>query len=91
MDNISIEHNPSPAKLDVMNIDYWPIWRKEVSEFPWTYDKTETCYFIEGEAIVTPENGEPVKMGESDLVIFPAGMSCHWKIIKPVKKHYTFS
>lgn len=87
---IQIEHQPSEAKLKSMGIFSWPIWTKEVSEFPWTYDLSETCYFLEGDVVVTPENGVPVEMGQGDLVTFPAGMSCTWKIRKNVKKHYTF-
>ncbi|MGD8743465.1 MAG: cupin domain-containing protein, partial [Granulosicoccaceae bacterium] len=90
MSEITIEHNPSPAKLDVMGVYDWPIWSKEVSTFPWQYDTKETCYFLEGEVIVTPEGGEPVRMGSGDLVIFPAGMSCSWQILEPVEKHYDF-
>ena len=87
---IQIEHQPSEAKLKSMGIFSWPIWTKEVSEFPWTYEMSETCYFLEGDVVVTPDNGVPVEMGRGDLVIFPAGMSCTWKIRKDVKKHYTF-
>lgn len=90
MDQILIEHDPSPAKLDVMGVDDWPVWTKEVSTFPWTYDRSETCYLEEGEAIVTPDGGQPVRIAEGDLVTFPAGMSCTWDIRVPVRKHYRF-
>ena len=85
---ITIEHNPAPAKLEVMGVFDWPVWSKEESTFPWTYDQKETCYFLEGEVVVTPDGGEPVEMGQGDLVIFPAGMSCKWEIHSPVTKHY---
>ena len=68
----------------------WPIWTKEVSEFPWFYDEPETCYLLEGEVVVTPEDGEPVTIKQGDFVTFPAGMTCDWKILKAVKKHYSF-
>jgi uncharacterized cupin superfamily protein len=90
MSDIKIEHRPSQAKLDVMGVYDWPIWTKEISEFPWTYDSNETCYLLEGEVIVTPEGGEPVKLEEGDLVSFPAGMSCTWDVRRAVKKHYRF-
>jgi len=88
MDPITCEHNPSPAKLDVLGVEDWPIWEKDVSTFRWTYDQKETCYFLEGEAIVTPDGGDPVKLGKKDLVIFPPGMTCIWEIRSPVRKHY---
>jgi uncharacterized cupin superfamily protein len=90
MNNIIVEHNPSTAKLDVMNVDSWSIWTKEVSEFKWFYDRTETCYILEGEVIVTPDDGEAVTLSEGDLVTFPAGMSCTWNIKRDIKKHYKF-
>jgi uncharacterized cupin superfamily protein len=40
--------------------------------------------------VVTPEGGEAVEMGKGDLVTFPKGMSCTWKIRKNVRKHYKF-
>ena len=88
MSEIKIERNPSSEQLDQLGVFSWPIWTKEESEFPWTYDVEETCYFLDGEVIVTPEGGEPVRVGKGDLVTFPAGMSCTWKILKPVRKHY---
>lgn len=88
---ISIDNNPTPEKLAELGVFSWPIWSKEVSEFPWTYDSSETCYFLEGEVTVTPENATSVTVGKGDLVTFPAGMSCTWKVTKAVKKHYNFS
>lgn len=87
---IKIEHQPSQAYLDRLGVSKWPIWTKEVSEFPWTYDEAETCYFLAGDVIVTPVGGNPVQMGKGDLVTFPAGMSCTWDIKKDVRKHYMF-
>lgn len=87
---ITVEHNPSPAKLEVMGVYDWPIWSKEVSTFLWTYDQKETCYLLEGEVIVTPEGGQPVELQQGDLVVFPAGMQCTWDIRVAVRKHYDF-
>jgi len=87
---IRVESQPSQSKIEDLGILNWPVWTKEVSEFPWTYEAKETCYFLSGEVIVTPDGGEPVSMGKGDLVTFAAGMSCTWKIVKDVKKHYHF-
>lgn len=87
---IKITHSPSEEELKKLNVKDWPIWTKEISEFPWRYDTAETCYFIEGEVIVKTENGKEVKLKKGDLVTFPKGLSCVWKVIKPVKKHYSF-
>ncbi len=90
MSEIKVEHNVSEEQLKEKGILDWPIWTKEQSEFPWSYDSSETCYFLEGDVVVTPEGGEPVEMGKGDLVTFPKGMSCTWKIRKDVRKHYSF-
>ena len=81
---------PTSEKQASLDVESWPIWKKEVSEFPWEYDEPETCYILEGEVTVTPEKGSPVRFGKGDLVIFPAGLKCRWKIDSAVKKHYRF-
>lgn len=75
-------------KLETMGVESWPIWTKEVSTFSCNYDQTETCYFLEGDVVVTPDGGEPVQMCEGDLVTFLPDLSCTWEIRSPVKKHY---
>lgn len=88
--NILVISNPSKTKLNELDVFNWSIWEKEVSEFPWRYNETETYYFLEGDVVVTPDGGAPVKMGKGDLVIFPEGMSCIWKVNQAVAKHYQF-
>ena len=90
MSNISIHRVTDQNQLNQMKVKTWPIWEKEVSEFPWHYDEMETCFLLEGDVIVTPEGGESVRFGKGDLVTFPKGMSCTWKVLKPVRKHYKF-
>ena len=87
---INIDRNPSEERLQQLGVFDWPIWTKEVSTFPWTYDSAETCYFLAGDVVVTPDGGEPVQVGKGDLVTFPSGMSCTWEINQDVKKHYNF-
>lgn len=90
IDKIIVASNPSQDQLEALGVYNWPIWTKEVSTFPWTYDTSETCFFLEGDVIVTPDGGEPVRMGKGDLVTFPQGMSCTWEIRQDVRKHYKF-
>jgi len=91
MNDIKIEKNISAERLDELGVSTWGIWSKEASSFPWTYDSAETCYFLEGDVVVTPDGGEPVAMGAGDLVTFPAGMRCTWDIREDVRKHYRFA
>ncbi len=87
---ILCEHKPAPAKLEVLGVEHWPLWKKGVSEFPWHYDQPETCYVLRGRFVVTPEKGEPLQFQRGDLIRFPAGLSCTWQILEPVEKHYRF-
>lgn len=88
--DIQIEHNPDDARLNELGVSSWPIWSCEPSSFPWTYDISETCYILEGDVTVTPDNGDPVRVGKGDLVTFPQGMSCTWEVHEAVSKHYKF-
>jgi len=76
-------------QAELTAVKSWPIWTKEPSTFDWHYDETETCYILEGEATVEG-GGEKVSFGAGDVVVFPAGLSCVWKITKAIKKHYRF-
>ena len=80
---------PTEQQLKSLDVKSWPIWTCDVSTFDWSYDERETCYLLEGQ--VTVEAGqERVTFGPGDLVIFPKGLSCVWKVTAPVRKHYRF-
>lgn len=87
---IQLESHPTPDRLAALDVYNWPIWTKQVSEFPWTYDEAETCYILEGEVTVTPKDGEPVTIRKGDLVTFSAGLACTWNITQAIRKHYKF-
>jgi len=76
--------------LKKMGVFNWPIWEKEVSRFPWSYDSIEECYLLEGDVTVETKDGERVSFNKGDFVTFPKGLSCTWNIKKPVRKHYNF-
>lgn len=90
MSEIRIEQNAPDQRLAELGVRDWPVWSKEVSVFPWHYDSTETCYVLEGDVIVTPDGGDPVRLGKGDLAVFPEGLSCTWDVRAPVRKHYRF-
>lgn len=91
MSEIRVDKNPDAGRLRELDVKNWPIWTKEVSEFLWEYDAAETCYVLEGRVTVTPEGGEPIEIGPGDLVAFPRGMRCTWRVDAPIRKHYSFS
>ena len=88
--HIKIDSNPSQETLNRLGVFQWPIWTKEKSIFTWTYDQEETCFFLEGIVQVTLQNGQNVEIKKGNLVIFPKGLSCTWRILSDVKKHYKF-
>ena len=90
MSAIEIENGVGEDRLNKLGVRAWPTWSAEESEFPWHYDDKETCFFLEGDVVVTPEEGDQVEVGKGDLVTFPQGMSCTWKIRSKVLKHYRF-
>ena len=88
MDTISVTKK-TDSELDTLGVRSWPIWTCEVSEFPWEYAEKETCLLLEGDVEVNTEE-ETVRFGVGDFVVFPKGLKCTWKVMKPVRKHYNF-
>jgi uncharacterized cupin superfamily protein len=87
---MSIEvRKPGEGELENRGILSWPIWTCEPSTFDWFYSDRETCYILEGKVTVETEGGS-VSFGPGDLVVFPQGLSCVWKVEEAVRKHYTF-
>ena len=82
-----------PTAEKTKNCRTWPVWTCGVSEFDWEYDQTETCLVLEGSVTVTDNPGgkDLVTFGPGDLVTFPQGLKCFWKVSQPVRKHYHFS
>lgn len=79
-----------PTEKEKAECARWPIWEKEISEFPYEYDEKETCLILDGEVTITTEEGN-FNFKAGDYVIFPQGLKCTWKITKDVRKHYKFS
>jgi len=82
-----------PAETEAAECKSWPIWTCDPSQFDWDYTQTETCLVLQGSVTVTdrPDSGQSVTFGPGDLVVFPVGLQCVWKITEAVRKHYNFS
>jgi uncharacterized cupin superfamily protein len=80
-----------PSEDEIAQAKTFPIWECGVSEFDWDYTQTETCYILQGQVIVKDRPGDnKVSFSAGDMVIFPNGLSCVWKVKSPVRKHYKF-
>jgi len=86
MMNITVKKATEAEKSEMQSK---PVWECGVSEFDWHYSEEETCLIVEGEVTVSYDGGS-VSIGVGDYVTFPKGLSCVWKVTKPVKKHYIF-
>ncbi|NLJ16308.1 MAG: cupin domain-containing protein [Clostridiales bacterium] len=82
-----IVKKPTPAEKQAM--EKMPVWSCGESEFDWHYDSEEICLLIEGEVTVIYDD-KSVSFEKGDYVIFPKGLSCVWKVKKPVQKYYVF-
>jgi len=50
MSEIKIEQNPAEKKLNGLGVKDWPLWTKEVSQFPWTYVEAEPAISLRGKS-----------------------------------------
>ncbi len=80
----------SDEQIAQKGIRSWPVWEKEVSRFPWTYQGEEQCFILEGEVLIETEK-ENFRLQPGDFVTFEDGLTCVWDIRSAVKKHYHFS
>ena len=87
--NIKID-KMSDEEINNLGVLSWPIWTCGVSEFDWEYEQKESCLLLEGDVEVETDF-ETVNFSAGDFVVFPRGLKCRWKVIKPVRKHYTFN
>ena len=78
-----------PTEAERCEMGVCPIWEKEVSEFPGHYDESDTCLVTEGEVEIETADGN-VSFAAGDLVIFPEGLDCVWRVKQPLRKHYKF-
>ena len=62
------------------------VWDCTAGLFNWHYNKDETLVVISGEAFITNEKGEERRLGPGDIVFFPAGTSCTWRVTKYIRK-----
>ena len=68
-----------------------PIWEHEPAQWDSEYDeRCETCLIIEGTAVVSGSDGQSYAFTRGDLVTFRPNMSCVWKVLEKIRKHYLF-
>ncbi len=89
MSEIKVE-KATPERLAELGTDSWSPWSCGVETFDWRYSDRETAHVLEGKVKVVTEHGQEVTFGAGDIVVFPAGLSCTWTVIEPIKKVFSF-
>jgi len=89
MSEIKVER-ATPERLAELGADNWSPWNCGVETFDWTYSERETAHVLEGKVRVVTEHGQDVTFGAGDIVVFPAGLSCTWTVIEPIRKVFSF-
>ena len=77
-------------EIEEQGVLSWPIWSCEVSEFDWEYSEQESCLLLDGEVEVKSEF-ETVRFSTGYYVVFPKGLKGRWKVMQPVRIHYSFN
>jgi len=62
------------------------VWECSPGSFKWDYCQDETAVIMSGEAFITTEGGAERQLRPGDLVFFPAGSSCTWRITAQIRK-----
>jgi uncharacterized cupin superfamily protein len=78
-----------PSDAELIESSFWEIWEKDKSEFDYSYDSIEKCVILEGCAMISYSD-KNIEIKKGDLVIFPKGFFCTWKITSKIVKKYKF-
>jgi hypothetical protein len=62
------------------------VWECTPGVFEWHYGDDETVYVLAGEAFLISKDGKERRFGAGDMVFFPAGSRCTWRVTKTVRK-----
>jgi len=81
---------PAARNKKLLNTRDWMgavlVWDCTVGDFHWHYDKDEIIYLLAGEAFVSTGTGPEHRLTAGDLVFFPAGFVCNWRVTQPLRK-----
>ena len=88
MNEILIEHDPSPMKLEMLGVYDWRVCSEAVLVEERLYARTESTYIIAGRAGITTADGETVIINPGDLVTFMPDACCTWNITEAMERCY---
>ncbi|MEL0635958.1 cupin domain-containing protein [Marinomonas sp. TI.3.20] len=79
-----------PSTKQLEEINEWPIWEKESSQFDWKNDKDEMFYIIEGSANLSITKGITQEINTGDLVTVKKDVIINWDITSYIRKNFKF-
>lgn len=64
------------------------IWQCTPGKWSMTYEVWEYVHILEGFAIITPQDGDPVELHAGDSYIFRVGLGCTWDVKQTLLKEF---
>lgn len=61
------------------------VWECTAGSFEWHYTRDEVVFVVSGEAYIT-DGGKERRFGAGDVVFFPAGSVCTWRVTERIRK-----
>lgn len=50
---------------------------------------TEICTILSGRVVLEVEGKDPEEFGPGDVMVMPSGWKGIWRVLEPLRKHYT--
>lgn len=67
------------------------LWKSDPQSFPYPFATDETIHALEGELVITLEDGETVTLRPGDIASFVKGTQSTWEVTEPFKKLFIVS
>ena len=64
------------------------IWESEPGCWKIIYDEDEFCHILEGESIITGNDGESFTVRAGDAFVIPKGFEGTWNVVTRTRKQY---
>ena len=87
MNQVLVEGDPSPMKLEIMGAEDWPLLSHAQGSYQHTVNATETSYIVNGSATIVCGNSAPTAVNEGDLLTIMPDTQCVWTITKAIQRH----
>lgn len=64
------------------------VWASEVGKWKIRYTEEEYCLILEGESVITDEQGVAVTVRAGDSFVIPRGFVGSWEVLVPTRKNF---